>query len=390
MDFSFTDEQLLLEATTKRLLANEYGFEQRSKILRSEPGFSRELWQRFAELGLLGLNVPEAAGGVVDPVATMLVSQAMGAGLVLEPYHSSAVVASHAIVRLGSRAQRERWLPDLVSGRHVAVLAHEEPGAVLEPARLSTRAARVTEGWALSGRKSAVYHAPIADLFLVSARLDTGGAALFALPATLRGIERREFRTVDGQRAADLRFDEVVVSADERLQTTGDQALLEVIDYGTAMLCAEALGSLGRLLDATIEYSRSRTQFGAPIGSFQALRHRMADMLIQLEQARSMTYLATTRALDPDPGNRRAAVSGAKALIGKAARHVRHEAVQLHGGMGMTDELDVSHHFKRLLAFELRFGTTDEHLELCRRKIVAEQRRVDAAPLNAKSATSGA
>jgi alkylation response protein AidB-like acyl-CoA dehydrogenase len=377
MDFSFTEEQLLLEATTKRLLSSEYAFEQRSRILRSEAGWSRDIWQRFADLGLLSLNVPEQDGTAADPVAAMLVSQALGAALLLEPYHSSALVGTHAVVRLGSAAQRARWLPDLTSGRHVAVLAHEEPRVVLDLSRLATRATRVSQGWALSGRKSAVYHAPIADLLLVSAQLDVGRTAVFAVPANLPGIERRDFRTVDGQWAADLRFENVVVSSDACLCAGGEGELLGVIDYGVAMLCAEALGCLGRLLEATIEYSRSRTQFGVPIGSFQALRHRMADMLIHVEQARSMTYLATTRALDSDARRRRAALSGAKALIGKAARHVGQEAVQLHGAMGMTDELDVSHHFKRLFAFELRFGTTEEHLELYRERLVADNRPAD-------------
>jgi alkylation response protein AidB-like acyl-CoA dehydrogenase len=380
MDFSFTEEQLLLEATTRRLLSSVYGFEQRCKILRSETGWSRDVWQRFADLGLLSLNVPDDNGGSADPVAAMLVSGVLGAALLLEPYHSSALVATHAIVRLGSAAQRARWLPDLASGRHVAVLAHEEPRVFLDPSRLSTRATRVSRGWALSGRKSAVYHAPIADLLLVSAQLELGRTAIFALPTSLPGIERRDFRTVDGQCAADLRFENVVVPSDTCLCAGGEGELLGVIDYGVAMLCAEALGCLGRLLEATIEYSRSRTQFGVPIGSFQALRHRMADMLIQVEQARSMTYLATTRALDSDAGHRRRALSGAKALIGNAARHVGQEALQLHGGMGMTDELDVSHHFKRLLAFELRFGTTEEHVELYRQRLVAENRPGQDAP----------
>jgi alkylation response protein AidB-like acyl-CoA dehydrogenase len=170
-----------------------------------------------------------------------------------------------------------------------------------------------------------------------------------------------------------LRFENVAVPSDACLGTGVDAELLELIDYGIAALCAEAVGTLARVLEATLEYSRSRTQFGMPIGSFQALRHRMADMLIQVEQARSMSFLATTRALDPDARSRRPALSGAKALIGKAARRVGQEAVQLHGGMGMTDELDISHHFKRLLAFELRFGTTDEHLELYRQRMVADR-----------------
>jgi alkylation response protein AidB-like acyl-CoA dehydrogenase len=380
MDFSFTDEQLLLEATTRRFVASEYSFERRFKILRSEAGWSRDVWRRMAELGLLAVNISEADGGAdVGPVGAMLISQALGAGLLLEPYHSSALVATHAIVHLGSEAQRARFLPDLASGERVAVLAHDEPRVFLDLSRLSARATRTPQGWLLNGLKSAVYHAPLADLFLVSARLDGGETALFAVPASVPSIERRDFRTVDGQCAADLRFQDVSVPTDACLGGRGDAGLLEVLDYGVATLCAEALGSLGRVLEATIEYSRSRTQFGVPIGSFQALRHRMADMLIQVEQSRSMLYLATTRARDPDPRSRRAAVSGAKVLIGKAARRVAREAVQLHGGMGMTDELDVSHHFKRLLAFERRFGTTDEHLELYRRGLVTTHRRGENA-----------
>jgi alkylation response protein AidB-like acyl-CoA dehydrogenase len=262
-------------------------------------------------------------------------------------------------------------LPSLANGQRVAVLAHEEPHAVLDFSRLSTRATRVKTGYVLRGRKPTVYHAPMADLLLVSARVEDG-TALFALPSNLPNIERRDYRTVDGQRAADLSFDDVGVPTEARLGSNVDAELLEVLDYGVAALCAEAVGALARVLEATIEYSRTRTQFGVPIGSFQALQHRMADMLMQVEQARSMSYLATTRALESDARSRRTALSGAKVLIGRAARRVGQEAVQLHGGMGVTDELDVSHHFKRLLAFELRFGTTDEHLDVYRRAMVAD------------------
>jgi alkylation response protein AidB-like acyl-CoA dehydrogenase len=376
MDFSFSEEQLLLLASTRRFFSSEYSFERRFEILRSEAGWSRDVWRQLGALGLLSVNIPEEDGSVAAGlVGVMLVSQVVGAGLLLEPYHSSALVATHAIARLGSAAQRARWLPDLASGERVAVLAHEEPrGAVLDLSRLSTRADRVHRGWVLNGQKSAVYHAPMADLLLVSARLDGGKTALFAVPSSAPGIAPRNFRTVDGQRAADLRFENVAVPDDAHLSAGADAELLLVIDQGIATLCAEAMGSLRHVLEATIEYSRSRSQFGVPIARFQALQHRMADMLIEVEQAQSMSYLATTRAEDPDPHRRRAALSGAKALIGKAARRVGQEAVQLHGGMGMTDELDISHHFKRLLAFELRFGTTAEHLETYRQQMLAARR----------------
>jgi alkylation response protein AidB-like acyl-CoA dehydrogenase len=373
MDFSFTEEQQMLQDTTQRFIASEYPFERRAQVLASEEGWSRSVWHQLGALGLLAVDIPEADGGIgAGPIGAMLVSQAVGKGLLLEPFLSSALVATHAIVCLGSAEQRARWLPALASGEELAVLAHDETQCSIDTTLITTRAGKVDEGWTLNGRKSAVYHAPMADLLLVSARADDGTVGLFAVPADALGITHREMRTVDGQRASDLVFENVTVTPNARIGADVGAGLQRVIDYGIAALCAEAIGTLERILDATIEYSRSRTQFGAPIGSFQALQHRMADMLIHVEQARSMAYLAATRSADPDRRARRWALSSAKALIGQAARRVSQEAVQLHGGMGMTDELDVSHCFKRLLAFELRFGTTDEHLEICRRHLIGK------------------
>jgi alkylation response protein AidB-like acyl-CoA dehydrogenase len=367
MDFSFNDEQQMLLDTTQRFLASEYTFEQRHQLLESETGWSREIWKQLAELGLLAVDIAETDGGIgAGPVGVMLVSQAFGHGLVLEPFLSSAIIATQAISRIGSDAQRAQWLPALASGDSIAVLAHDELKPGIDFARISTRATPSTEGWTLSGKKSVVYHAPMADLYLVSARVDDGSLGLFAVAADAAGVTRSDLRTVDGQRAADLSFDNVLLDADARLGNDVSESLGAVIDCAVAALCADAFGVLDRILKATIEYSRSRKQFGMPIGSFQALQHRMADMLIQFEQARSMVLLATERCSDADAGARSVAISGAKALIGQAARFVGQQAVQLHGGMGMTDELDVSHCFKRLLAFELRMGTTDEHLEAYR------------------------
>lgn len=370
MDFSINDEQQMLLDTTQRFLSLEYTFDRRHKLLETEQGWSRELWKQLAELGLLAVDIPEADGGIgAGPVGVMLVSQAVGHSLLLEPFLSSAIVATQAIVRLGSDAQRAHWLPALASGDSIAVLAHDEARAGIDPSKVTTRASRSDAGWTLSGRKNVVYHAPMADLYLVSARVDDGSLGLFAVAADAPGISRHDLRTVDGQRAADLSFDNVLLEADARLGKDVSEPLASVIDCATAALCAEAFGVLDRILKATIEYSRSRKQFGMPIGSFQALQHRMADMLIHFEQARSMMYLATERCSDTDAVARSTAISGAKALIGQAARFVGQQAVQLHGGMGMTDELDVSHCFKRLLAFELRMGTTDEHLERYRRHL---------------------
>lgn len=364
MDFSFNDEQQMLLDTTQRFLASEYSFEQRNKLLESDQGWSRHTWKKLADLGLLALDIPEADGGIgAGPVGVMLVSQAAGHGLLLEPFLSSAIIATQAIVRLGSDAQRAQWLPSLAIGDVIAVLANDEARSGIDLSKITTRATLGDAGWTLSGRKSVVYHAPMADLYLVSARVDDGSLGLFAVSANAAGVTKQTLRTVDGQRAADLSFDNVLLEADARLGNDAGDALAAIIDCATAALCADAFGVLDRILKATIEYSRSRKQFGMPIGSFQALQHRMADMLIHFEQARSMMYLATERCSDTVAVPRSAAISGAKALIGQAARFVGQQAVQLHGGMGMTDELDVSHCFKRLLAFELRMGTTDEHMQ---------------------------
>jgi alkylation response protein AidB-like acyl-CoA dehydrogenase len=361
MDFAFTDEQQMLQDTTRRYLAREYSFEKRAGILASPEGWSRDTWQALAELGLLAMDIPEQDGGIgAGAFGVMLVAQAAGESLLLEPLLSSAVLATRVVVQLGSAAQRERWLPGLADGSILAVLAHDEPDACIDVSAVTTRATRDGEGWRLDGRKSAVYHAAAANLLLVSARDDDGQVGVFALPTDAAGVRLGVFRTVDGQTAADIMFDQVRVADADRLD--GDAIELQAaLDYGLAIFCAEALGSLGRALNATIEYTRSRVQFGVPIGSFQALQHRMADMLMQVEQARSMVYLAISHSEDPDPVARRKVLSGAKVLIGEAARYVSQQTVQLHGGMGMTDELDVSHHVRRLLAFELRHGSTDEH-----------------------------
>lgn len=364
MDFSFTDEQQMLLDTTRRFIAERYDFEFRKQVRASNEGWSRDTWMQLADLGLLALIVPERDGGIgAGPVGAMLVSNAMGEGLMLEPFVSSAIVATQAIIELGSMQQRELWLPRLSSGELIAVLAHDESSTRNDPLNVKTTAVTNADGWLIEGRKSAVYHANAADVLLVSARTQSGDLGLFAVPANSQGVRLVDGLTVDDQRAAVVVLDGVRVAADARLGERADEPLLAVLDVGLAALCAEALGAMEKILAATIEYSRARFQFGAAIGSFQALQHRMAEMYMQLEQARSMSYLATSHCSNSDAGERGAALSSAKALMGQAARFIGQQAVQLHGGMGMTDELNVSHYFKRLLAFELRCGTTDQHLE---------------------------
>jgi len=255
--------------------------------------------------------------------------------------------------------QREQLLGALASGAAIAVLAHEEADGWAQP--LATTATIEGSGWRLRGRKAGVLHAPMARWLLVTARAPDG-TGVFVVDREADGVQLHAWRSVDGQHAADIEFD-VLLGDDVRLgDGDASAALDEALDRGIAALCADALGVLDRILAATVQYTRDRVQFGTPIGRLQALQHRMADMYMQVEQARSMTYLATSACLQADARARREAVSGAKVVVGQAARKVGQEAVQLHGGMGMTDELDVSHCFKRLLAFELRMGGTDEHL----------------------------
>ena len=371
MDFAFNDEQQMLLDTTRRFIAGRYSFEQRNQIRGSAEGWSREVWLQLAELGLLALNIPEEDGGIgAGPVGTLLVGNAMGEGLLLEPFWSSAVVATHALATLGTPEQKASWLPRLASGESIAVLAHDEASTRFNAMDIETLATQTSEGWELTGRKSIVYHAPLAELLLVSARVGTE-LAVFEVAAHTTGISLSPCLTVDEQRAADISFNQVKLGPDARLGGDVRAPLQQVLDHALAALCAEALGAMDRILAATIEYSRSRVQFGAPIGSFQALQHRMAEMLMHLEQARSMCFLATAQCSNHNAQERAAALSAVKALMGQAARYIGQQSVQLHGGMGMTDELDVSHYFKRLLAFELRCGSTDHHLEQYRRQLKA-------------------
>lgn len=369
MDFSYTEEQQMLQDSIRRYLESGYSLEHRAQSLAGA-GWSPKTWAELAELGLLALDIDEADGGIgAGPVGTMLVSQATGAGLLVEPFHSSAVLATRMVSLLAQGERRSQLLDALAAGEAIAVLAHDEDGGWLD-ARTTT-AQREGEGWRLRGRKARVYHAPFARWLLVTAR-SGDGIGVFMVERDAPGVSLRELRSIDGQRAADIEFD-LVLPADARLgEGDAGAALDEALDRGLAALCADALGVLDRVLAATVQYARDRVQFGTPIGRFQALQHRMADMYMQVEQARSMTFLATSACLQDDPRARREAVAAAKVVVGQAARKVGQEAVQLHGGMGMTDELDVSHCFKRLLAFELRMGTTDEHLRLYRRIAAAQ------------------
>jgi len=381
MDFDLTKEQQLLNDAVQRFVGKEYSFAAREATLDSKEGWSREIWAKLAELGLLGLQVPEEHGGMGGAnVETMLTMNALGRGLLLEPYLPSAILATALIRDLGSPAQKEELLPAMAAGERIAVPAHVEPGARDDLARVATTAAHSGDGFVLNGRKAVVLHAAAADALLVSARTSGGpgdprGISLFIVPRGAPGVSLQTYRTLDGQRASDVSLRDVRVPAGGLLGPEGGayEAIRAAWDLGIAAICAEAAGALQALLDSTVEYAKTRKQFGVPIGKFQALQHRMVEMLIHVEQARSMSYLAAIRATDPDPAERRRAVSAAKVVIGQACRKVAQEAVQIHGGMGMTDELHVGHYFKRLTAIELSLGDTEHHLESFARETAARK-----------------
>jgi alkylation response protein AidB-like acyl-CoA dehydrogenase len=357
MHFNLTDEQSALRDMVQRFLAQEYAFDARARILRSAEGWSREVWE-------------EHGGMAPASVETMLTMTAMGKALVVEPYLSSAILGTALVRSLGSRAQQEELLPAMAEGRRIAVPAHGEAGARYDLSRVATSARRGSAGFTLDGRKAVVLHATSADLLLVTARTsgkedDEGGISLFAVPRDSPGVKLISYPTIDGQRGADVTLSGVVLPGGAMLGPEGGAfpALSAAWDLGVAALCAEAVGVLQATLDATTEYTRTRKQFGVPIARFQALQHRMADMLMHVEQARSMSYLSSMYASADDGRERRRRLSAAKVTVGQACRYVGQQAVQLHGGMGVTDELAVSHCFKRLMAIEMSLGDTEHHLE---------------------------
>lgn len=366
MDFAFKEEQLQLADALKRWIARDYGVEARREIVRSPAGTSEQAWATMAELGLTALPVPEEQGGFSgDAVDMFVVMQELGRGLVVEPYFATVLGAEFLRLGGGHGALLER----IAAGELKLACALGERQSRHDMRDIATRAERDGGGWRLSGEKKVVLHGAQAGMLVVSARSGGGqrgedGIALFAVPADAEGVHVTEYRMLDGQRAADVRLDGVRVDAAAAIGQPGaGWPLLEAaLDYGAGLLCAEAVGAMDALFAATLEYLKTRQQFGVPIGKFQALQHRMADMYIHLEQARSMALLAAVRLRGGEAAARRQAVSAAKYRVGQAARFVGQQAVQLHGGMGVTDELPAAHYFKRLSTIELTLGDSDHHL----------------------------
>ena len=371
MDFNFTEEQQLLADTVRRFVREHYSFEARREILKSQDGWSRELWQQLAGLGLTALNVPEEHGGLgAGPVDTMLVMNALGEGLVLEPYLSAAVIAPALLNHSADAQAAADLLPAIASGERIVIVAHQEPKTRGELNHVATRAERSGDGYVLDGHKNVVMHGGTADEFLISARTsgktgDSDGISLFRVAPGTPGLKLKAYRTIDEQQAAEIELTKVKVPSAALVGSEGGAfaALEAAHDLGLSAICAEAVGIMKAVNAATLEYTKSRKQFGQPIAKFQVLQHRMADMFLNAEQATSMSYLAAIKCVEPDAGERRRALSAAKVTIGQAGRFVGQQAIQLHGGMGMTDELIVSHYFKRLTAIDLTFGDVDFHLQ---------------------------
>jgi alkylation response protein AidB-like acyl-CoA dehydrogenase len=371
MNFELSEEQQMMAETIKRFVATHYTFDARAKIMASPAGYSEDVWAAIAEMGLLGLPFEAEHGGFGGTtVDVMLVMEAIGEGLLVEPYLATVGLGGRFVARAGTKAQQDRILPALVQGKHRMAFAHTEPGARYDLRQVAVTARRAGDGWVLDGEKAMVLHAGAADTLVVSARTagaptDAAGISLFLVPRTAAGVSLREYRTIDNLRAADVRLANVSVPGDARLGSDGQgyDLVEEVVDYATALLCAEAVGAIRYANDATLEYLKTRRQFGVPIGSFQALQHRMVEMMISYEQARSMAYLVCVKVDTAPADERRRVVSAAKIKIADACRHVSQESVQLHGGMGMTEELKVSHTFRRLTMLAQAFGDAEHHLE---------------------------
>jgi alkylation response protein AidB-like acyl-CoA dehydrogenase len=371
MNFELSQEQQLLADSLKRFITNDYTFDARSKIVASPRGWSEAVWTSVAEMGLLGLPFPaEHDGFGGSAVDVMVVMEAIGEGLIVEPYLPTIGLGGRFVMRGGTPAQQQRLLPDIAQGRCRMAFAHIERGARYDLAQVGLRARRQGDGFVLDGDKRVVLHGGAADVLVVSARTagadtDAHGVSLFLVDRAAPGVTVKEYRTLDEQRAADVSFSGVAVSRDALigLEGAGMPLVEEVIDYATALLCAEAVGAIRYANDATLEYLKTRRQFGVPIGSFQALQHRMVELLISYEQARSMAYLACVKVDTAGAAARRHVVSAAKVKVADACRHVSQESVQLHGGMGMTEELKVSHTFRRLTMIAQTFGDAEHHLE---------------------------
>jgi alkylation response protein AidB-like acyl-CoA dehydrogenase len=370
MEFNYSEEQLALQDTLQRFISRDYDFDKRRSFSAASLGYSAEAWSQYAELGLLALPFPEEFGGLAgNAVDIMLVMEQFGQGLLLEPFLSTVVTCGGLLRDAAPDALKQKLLPQIAAGKLKLSLAAYEAAGRYDLSYVASTARESGGNWRLSGRKTVVLDGASADYFLVSARNggktgDRDGISLFLVPRDAKGLTVAAYPTQSGARAADLLLENIAVGTEALIGEPGRALPLieRAIDRAIAALCAEAVGIINALNQATLDYLKTRKQFGVAIGTFQALKHKMADMLIAAEQARSMAIIAAVHADSENAAERHRAVSAAKAYIGQAGRLVGQHAVQMHGGMGVVDELIVSHYFKRLTMIDLSFGDADYHL----------------------------
>ncbi|HEY4944319.1 MAG TPA: acyl-CoA dehydrogenase family protein [Rhizomicrobium sp.] len=370
MDFSYTEEQTLLRNSVSKYLADNYKFDAWRKFTRGDAGRDPNNWKQFAELGLLAAPFAEEHGGLGGgPVDTLVIMEEFGKALVVEPYVGTVVIGGGVVRHGGTEAQKSEWLGKIAAGETIMAFAFAEPKGRYNLADLTTTAKKQGGGYVLNGQKAVVIGAPWADTLVVTARTaggqrDKNGVSVFLVDKKSKGISLRDYPTVDSLRASEVTFENVEVPAANLIGTADDGLPLieRVTDEAIAAICAEASGCMKVLVDTTVEYSKTRKQFGVPIGKFQVLQHRMVDMFVNYEQSVSITLMVTLK-LDQADAERAKAASAAKVTIGKAGRYVGQQAVQIHGGIGMTDELNVGHYFKRLTMIDTLFGSTDHHLK---------------------------
>jgi pimeloyl-CoA dehydrogenase small subunit len=370
MDFDLSEEQRLLKESVDGLLGSSYDFDARKKYMAQKGGWSKAVWGKFAEQGLLGLPFSEDEGGFgAGAIETMIVMEALGKALVLEPYLATVVIGGGFLRRGGSPAQKAAYIPAIIDGSKTFAFAQLEKNSRYDLGDVSTSAKKKGGGWVIDGEKFVVLNGETADMLVVTARTrggqrDTTGVGVFLVPGNAKGIAKKGYPTQDGLHAADITFTGVEVGADAVIgDPENGLALIErVVDDARIALCAEAVGVMDESLKSTVEYLKTRTQFGVPIGTFQVLQHRAADMFVAVEQARSMAMFATMAGDFDDAKERATAVAAAKVQIGKSLKFVGQQSVQLHGGIGMTMEAKIGHYFKRLTMIENTFGDTDYHL----------------------------
>ena len=370
MDFDLNDEQRLIKDSVERLLADRYGFEQRKAHGASDKGWSADMWAQYAELGLLAMPFSADDGGMDQgPVGTMIVMEAFGRALALEPYLATVVLGGGFLRNGANSAQKAELIPQIADGSLTLAFAQTERHSRYDLADVTTTARQDGASFVLDGAKSVVVHGDSADKLIVTARVagdrrDRSGIGVFLVDGNAPGVSRRGYPTQDGQRAAEVLLEGVRVDADWVIgdPENGLPLIEQVSDEAIAALCAEAVGTMSVMHETTVDYLKTRKQFGVPIGDFQVLQHRAADMFLMLEQARSMALLATMMTTEQNEAERRRSIAGAKVQIGRSGRFVGQQAVQLHGGVGMTMELAVGHYFKRVTMIDTAFGDADYHL----------------------------